>query len=288
MKNKIVKTLAFALLLFVSIATAHYLDLNDKLLFKLFHNDAHLIEKRGFIVKQKTINEIEKNLSGITYNNTTDTLFAITNSPRRIYELNKKGEVLRVIKLKGFKDTEDLTHIKDNLFAILDEGKSGFYIVHIDKNTQTIDISQSQKEFSLDLRKFKNFGLEGISYDVKNDIFYLINERFPKKVVKVQGFFTNEVAKVEMEEKLMKSNFFLSDLSAIHYDEYRDKFYILSDESRLLAKIDNEMNFKKYLDLDISKQMKKMKNPEGFTKDKDGNLFIVGEPNIFLSFIIKP
>ncbi|MCK9546172.1 MAG: hypothetical protein M0Q25_05645 [Sulfurospirillaceae bacterium] len=60
MKKKIVKTLTLALLLFVSIVTAHYLDLNDKLLFKLFHNEARLIEKRGFIVKQKTINEIEK------------------------------------------------------------------------------------------------------------------------------------------------------------------------------------------------------------------------------------
>mgnify|MGYP002148012916 CR=1 FL=1 len=52
------------------------MDLDDKLLYKFFH-----WEEEFSILKQKhkkelvVINEIEKNLSGITYNENTDTLY---------------------------------------------------------------------------------------------------------------------------------------------------------------------------------------------------------------------
>ncbi|MFW3405168.1 SdiA-regulated domain-containing protein, partial [Aliarcobacter butzleri] len=97
-------------------------DLDDKLLYKFFHWEEEFgILKQNHKKELVVINEIEKNLSGITYNENTDTLFAITNSPRDIYELDKNGNVLRKISLKGFKDTEDITYTKDNKFAILDE-----------------------------------------------------------------------------------------------------------------------------------------------------------------------
>ena len=52
---------------------------------------------------------IKNNLSGITYNRITRTLFVITNEPEEIHEINSKGKCLRRIKLKGFKDTEGST-----------------------------------------------------------------------------------------------------------------------------------------------------------------------------------
>lgn len=277
----------FSCLIITLFFILHYFDLNDKILFKLSSQKDSLINKDNFQAKHIEINEIKKNLSGITYNDKTDTLFAITNSPRDIYELDKQGNILRVIDLKGFNDTEDLTYIKDDLFAVLDEEHSAFYVVKIGKDTNLIDISESIKTFSLDLRNFENFGLEGISYDRFTDTFYLVNEKLPKKIVTVQGFMNNDLIRIEEKKELLNNNYYLGDFSAIHFDEYKNRFYILSDESRLLARVDNKIDFKKYLNLEKFKGLNKMLRPEGFTKDSDENFYIVGEPNIFLSITNK-
>ena len=262
----------------------HYTDIDDKLLFKIFHlNEEFSIIKEKHKKELIVINEIEKNLSGITYNENTDTLFAITNSPRDIYELDKSGNILRKISLKGFKDTEDITYIKDNIFAILDEELSSIFIVEIDNNTKVVYRENSLKEFNIDYRYFENFGLEGISYDNIEDEFYIVNERNPKKIISIKGFMTDSNIKINDNEELEFNNVYLSDFSAIHFDKVMRRLYILSDESKILGRVDDKKKFSKYLDLSNDKISSQMTNPEGITKDKEGNFYIVGEPNLFLS-----
>lgn len=170
----------------------HYLDFDDKLLYNLFHSRINNLEfDLHNKYEIKVINEIEKNLSGITYNENSDTFFVITNSPRNIYELDKNGVVLRKIELKGFKDTEDLTYIKDNTYAILDEELSSIFIIKIDIDTKIIYKKNSLKEFNIDYRYFENFGLEGISYDKIEDEFYIVNERNPKKIISIKGIMSD-------------------------------------------------------------------------------------------------
>ena len=222
----------------------HYTDIDDKLLFKIFHlNEEFSIIKEKHKKELIVINEIEKNLSGITYNENTDTLFAITNSPRDIYELDKSGNILRKISLKGFKDTEDITYIKDNIFAILDEELSSFFIVEIDNNTKVVYRENSLKEFNIDYRYFENFGLEGISYDNVEDKFYIVNERNPKKIISIKGFMTDSNIKINDKEELDFNNVYLSDFSAIHFDKVMRRLYILSDESKILGRVDDKKKF---------------------------------------------
>ncbi|MGJ0338889.1 SdiA-regulated domain-containing protein [Aliarcobacter cryaerophilus] len=262
----------------------HLIDLDDKLLFDIFSKDSqNMISHKENIFYFKEIKEIEKNLSGITYSPKTNTLFAITNAPRDIYELDKQGNVLRIIELKGFRDTEDITHIKDDLFAIVDEDLSGFYIVKITNETSLIDRNDSIKNFMIDVRTLENFGLEGISYDLKNDIFYLVNERNPKKVITVKGFMNSNPIVINEKFEIVENNEYLGDFSAINFDNKSKNIYILSEESRILGRVDDKKSFSKFLDLEDNKTSSNMKNPEGITKDSDGNIYIVGEPNHFLS-----
>ncbi|MCT7499508.1 SdiA-regulated domain-containing protein [Aliarcobacter cryaerophilus] len=262
----------------------HLIDLDDKLLFDIFSKDSqNMISHKESIFYFKEIKEIEKNLSGITYSPKTNTLFAISNSPRYIYELDKQGNVLRIIELKGFRDTEDITHIKDDLFAIVDENLSGFYIVKITNETSLINRNDSIKSFMIDVRTFENFGLEGISYDLKNDIFYLVNERNPKKVITVKGFMNSNPIVINEKFEIVENNEYLGDFSAINFDNKSKNIYILSEESRILGRVDDKKSFSKFLDLEDNKTSSNMKNPEGITKDSDGNIYIVGEPNHFLS-----
>lgn len=262
----------------------HFTDLDDRLLYKLFHfGEKFGIIKESHKKELVSIDEIKKNLSGITYNNISDTLFVITNSPRDIYELDKNGKVLRKIDLEGFRDTEDITYVKDDMFAILDEELSGLFIVKIDENTKVISIDDSIKKFILDVRQFENFGLEGISYDEIEDKFYIVNERNPKQIVSIKGIMTNSNIEIKIKDELLENNHYLADFSAIHFDDIEKRLYILSDESGLLGKVDDKKDFSMYLDLYDNEISSKMTNPEGITKDKDGNIYIVGEPNLFLS-----
>lgn len=242
-----------------------------------------MISHKENIFYFKEIKEIEENLSGITYSPKTNTLFAITNAPIDIYELDKQGNVLRIIELKGFRDTEDITYIKDDLFAIVDEDLSGFYIVKITNETSLIDRNDSIKNFMIDVRTLENFGLEGISYDLKNDIFYLVNERNPKKVITVKGFMNSNPIVINEKFEIVENNEYLGDFSAINFDNKSKNIYILSEESRILGRVDDKKSFSKFLDLEDNKTSSNMKNPEGITKDSDGNIYIVGEPNHFLS-----
>ena len=262
----------------------HYLDFDDKLLYNLFHSRINNLEfDLHNKYEIKVINEIEKNLSGITYNENSDTFFVITNSPRNIYELDKNGVVLRKIELKGFKDTEDLTYIKDNTYAILDEVLRSIFIIKIDIETKIIYKKNSLKEFNIDYRYFENFGLEGISYDKIEDEFYIVNERNPKKIISIKGIMSDSKITIEDKKELQSNNLYLSDFSAIHYDEAMRRFYVLSEENKLLARVDQQIDFNKYLDLSNIKISSPMTNPEGITKDGKGNVYIVGEPNLFLS-----
>ncbi|MFW2524125.1 SdiA-regulated domain-containing protein [Aliarcobacter butzleri] len=278
------KKLLIFFLTIITFVVIHSMDLDDKLLYKFFHwEEEFSILKQNHKKELVVINEIGKNLSGITYNENTDTLFAITNSPRDIYELDKNGNVLRKISLKGFKDTEDITYIKNNKFAILDEELNGLFIVDINDDTKFISIDDSIKKFIFDIKRFENFGLEGISYDKTEDKFYMVNERNPKKIVSVKGIIGNNQLEVNIKDELLENNFYLADLSAIYFDDIDRRLYVLSDESALLGLIDDKKDFRKYLDLMDNEISSKMKNSEGITRDKEGNIYIVSEPNLFFS-----
>ena len=262
-----------------------YGDLDDKYLFNISSDNLKKIDTQKSLNVEflKVITEIKDNLSGITYSPKTDTLFAITNAPRFVYELSKKGEILRTIELLGFNDTEDITYIEDDLFAIVDEENKTFYVVRIKENQTSINIFESIKQVKLDYNYFENFGLEGITYNKTKDEFYLVNERLPKKVISVEGLMSGKTLKIKTLDNLIKNNYYLSDLSAIHFDNIKKELFLLSDESKILAMVNQEGDFISFFDIKADPYLSKMIHPEGVTTDNDGNIYIVGEPNIFLS-----
>ena len=278
----LLSTFFFFLLLFLLL---DYGDLDDKYLFNVSSDNLKKIDTQKSLNIEflKVITEIEDNLSGVTYSPKTDTLFAITNAPRFVYELSKKGEILRTIELLGFNDTEDITHIEDDLFAIVDEENKTFYVVRIKENQTSINIFESIKQVKLDYNYFENFGLEGITYNKSKDEFYLVNERLPKKVISVEGLMSGKTLKIKTLDNLIKNNYYLSDLSAIHFDNIKKELFLLSDESKILAMVNQEGDFISFFDIKADPYLSKMIHPEGITTDNDGNIYIVGEPNIFLS-----
>ncbi len=237
-------------------------------------------------IEAKKIKEIKKNLSGITYNKNTDTLFAITNSPRDIYELTLQGDVLRVIDLKGFKDTEGIVYLNKNLYAIVDERKARVSLIKIDEKTKKIGKKDTIHILSLNINSYKNFGYEGIAYYNEKDTLFIVNEKFPMQLIKVTNFLGNKNLDISFENGLTTFNHFMNDYSGLHFDTNSKHLLFLSDESKLISEVSldgTQVSFAK-LKKGFLGLKKDIPQAEGITMDEEGILYLVSEPNLFYSF----
>lgn len=237
-------------------------------------------------IDAKEIKEIKKNLSGITYNENTKTLFAITNSPRNIYELSLDGEHIRTIKLNGFKDTEGITYIEEDKYAIVDERKKRIYLLTINENTKAINKEDTKSIFKFKLNSYKNFGFEGIAYDNEKKTFFIANEKFPVELIKVSNLLEEDNLSISLGAGLSRLNHFMDDYSGLHFDKRTRHLLFLSDESKSIAEID--MNGTQISFAELEKRFlglkKDIPQPEGITMDENSNLYIVSEPNLFYKF----
>ncbi len=77
-----------------------------------------------------------RNASGLAFNNDTGSLFLVQDSPPWIHEVSKNGKILRTMEIENANDTESITYLGNNLFAILEESSSMVYICKIDSRTK--------------------------------------------------------------------------------------------------------------------------------------------------------
>ena len=235
-------------------------------------------------IEAKEFSNIEKNLSGLTYNFLTNTFFAISNRPRNIYELNKNGDIIRQIKLSGFKDTEGITHIKNDTFALVDEKKESVIIIKIDSSTNHINYEDS-KAIKLEIQNFENFGFEGVTYNSFKNTILIANEKFPMKIIEISNWETNNpiLQKSEIFENIKQ---YVSDISSFTFNEKTNNFIILSDESKMILEVNQKGKLLSYQYLTKGKMYLEndIPQPEGITIDKENNIYIVSEPNLFYKF----
>lgn len=245
------------------------------------------LDKYQVQIDAKKINGIKKNLSGITYSSTTNLLYAVSNSPRIIYELTKNGKLLREIKLYGFKDTEGISFVRDNLFSVVDERRQTIYVFEINNNTKEIYEKDVVHKFALKIDTFKNFGFEGIAYNSNKDDFFIVNERLPMKIIKISNWLNREgILSISSEDHMNKMNNFMSDFSGLHFNTINNSVLFLSDQSKLLTEVSLDGDKLSFMDLEkgFFGLNADIPQAEGVTLDNEGNLYIVSEPNLFYRY----
>ena len=245
------------------------------------------LEDYQVVVEAKEFSFIKDNLSGITYREDNNRLYAITNSPRKIYELSISGELIREIELYGFKDTEGITHVKGDIFSIVDEKMQQMYVIEIKENTTKIDIAQVKDILTININSYKNFGYEGITYDKVQKSFYIANEKFPVQVIKISNFFSKRNLDITFDAGLTFMNHFMLDFSDLFFHQKSGHLLFLSDESKMLAEVDSKSGAQISF-IQIEKGFlglkKDIPQAEGITMDTKDNLYIVSEPNLFYIF----
>lgn len=240
---------------------------------------ACLGDRRGkldTIMQPTIVKGIHKNLSGLTWNPETRTLFATTNQPEYLYELSLEGKLLRSIKLIDFEDTEGLTHIQGNIFAIVEERKGVLNILHVPDNATEV-ARDGHVCVDLGVASSKNKGLEGVSYDPETRTLFTMREGRPFIRFDIsldEQFRPVDVKSVQLPQ--MKVN----DAASLVFSP-NGHYWILSEASTQIVELDSDGAVLRSFDLDVDR---KKFQPEGITLCLDGVIYITGEPNLLAAY----
>ncbi len=232
---------------------------------------------------------VKQNLSGITYNKKTGTLFVITNGPTQIYEISTNGECLRNIELTGFEDTEGIVHLYDSLFAVLEERKRSLDIIQIESKTNQIAVNDIVQSLSLCFDDKDNKGFEGIAYDSEKSSFYIVKEKPPLQLLKVEGLANKNRINISAQQQIIRFDLFMEDFSGLHFDFRTRHLLFLSDESKLAAEVSLQGEQISFMDLEkgFSGLNEDIPQAEGITMDDMRNIYVVSEPNLLYKFSKK-
>lgn len=212
---------------------------------RLFYTDSSIMPKETSTSKESWLNDyvlasshtlpcLEKQLSGITYCPQSRTLFVVTSSPPKLYEIDKSGICLREIPLTCFNETEGIVYLGGKRFAIIEERAHTLNIVEIDSKTTSVNRSNVIKVLQIDLKDKDNKGFEGIAYDDVERCFYLVNEKNPIQLITIKGVLGNgKTIRISLEPDFILGKLFMDDFSGLHFDPDTRHLHFLSDESKL-------------------------------------------------------
>lgn len=237
---------------------------------------------------------VNDDLSGLTYNPETGTLFAVINGAPLLLELSVEGEVLRRIPVQGVRDMEGLTHVGGNQYVIAKERDQRLLLVTITDATRELDLS-SVPSLVVALDEPGNKAFEGVSWDQANGRLLVVRERDPLRVLAVRGFVdavAGEALNLDITEIKSEgsSYLFMSDLSSVSVHPGSGHVLLLSDESHMVVEYDAAHTPLSLLGLwrGMSGLSKTVPQAEGMAVDDHDRIYIVSEPNLFYRFVPEP
>ncbi len=230
---------------------------------------------------------LEAETSGLAWHEPSNTLFTITGKIPKLAQLSLEGDLLREIRLIGATDTEGVEALSDGRFAIIDEKLGKLFIFPLPDGDE-IDINQQvQVDLAVmdpSILQPRNKSLEGLAWDERNTQFLFVKERDPMALYTLPYNLSNDTHGTL--QKLPSEQLFVRDLSGLAIDKRSGNLLVLSDESRVLLvmnRLGDVVNFISFAG-GVNGLKKRIEQAEGVAIDKEGTLYVVGEPNIFYTF----
>jgi len=233
---------------------------------------------------------LSRNLSGLTYNVQTGTLFSVVNRPAQVAEISTEGRLIRLIDIVGLKDPEGITYVDGNTYVISDEASHSLYWVQIAATDRRLSVA-SVPRLTLGIDKVHNASLEGVSWDSNANRLFVVKEKLPLRVLVITGlhaYRSEPVFNVGINEwkSSNASSLFMSDLSSLTYHEPTGKLLLLSDESALIVEYGADGSPVDMLPLwkGLHGLTRTVPQPEGLAMGSDGAMYVLSEPNLFYRF----
>lgn len=288
-------------MLFVSLLVAGYqmraLHLDDRLYYWLttpavsqWAPDSLLGRNYKVQVDAKVVGGVQNNLSGITYDEQRDHLWAVLNNPEELLAMSKEGEVLARYPLSGFSDVEDVTYLGDGLLLLAEEREHRLVVVPVPTRAGAL-FREDYHGLTLGIQRGGNQGFEGVGYDRARDRLFVAKEHSPMKLYEIRGLKSSLNGNFGLEiidqQDWIRDSVFASDLSSVHFDARTGHLALLSDESKRIMELDGDsgklISFRNLND-NFAGLGKSVPQGEGMTFDDQGNLYIISEPNLFYRF----
>ena len=243
---------------------------------------------------------LAQEVSAVTYNPDTDTLFVLGDGGTSVVQVTKTGQLIDSMTLApggspqgtDFYDPEGLTYVGGGKFVLVEERyRQANLFTYVPNTTLTRSGAQTVKLGTT----IGNIGIEGISYDPLTNGFIAVKETQPEGIFQTgidfaAGTATNGSATTENSTNLFNPAlagladfadvFALSNLPSLSGQPDFNNLLILSQESGKIVEIDRSGNVASSLTI-VSDPGNPLSVPdqqhEGLTVDRDGNLYVVSE-----------
>lgn len=234
---------------------------------------SYALPRGDFSTNPAVINAHE--VSAITYNWDTQTLFVVGDEGGHITEVSLDGVPLSKMAILGFNDPEGLTYVGNGQLMLVEERNRDVYRVTYASGGFVFKTSLT----AIDLGTFvDNIGLEGISYDPRDGSFVTVKEKTPQEVNANQLDFTAFTATTS---PIFTPNLGVADIADVQVlstvpslagSAEADHLLLVSQESRVLLEVDRAGNVLGQFSLSGLPD-----SVEGVTIDPDGNIYLVAE-----------
>lgn len=233
---------------------------------------------------------VSQNLSGLTYDETRDQLWAVINGPEELLALSKDGELLARYPLNGFSDVEGVTYLGDNLLLLAEERDQALVVVEIPAQAGPL-FREDYRALTIGIDLGGNQGFEGVGYDRARDRLFVVKEHSPRKLYEIRGLKASVQGHFNLQvidrQAWIDRKVFATDFSSVHYDEQTGHLALLSDESQVMIELDAQdgklISFRSLFS-GFAGLQQSVPQGEGLTLDDQGNLYLVSEPNLFYRF----
>jgi len=247
------------------------------------------LDRYRVVLEAQPIEGLDDDISALTYDPDSKTLFTVTNARSELIELSLDGRILRRVPLTGFGDPEAVEYVGPNSYVITDERQQRLIRVRLEDDTMFLDAGDAE-QLTLGIGLNGNKGFEGLAYDSAGKRLFVAKERDPMLIYEVHGFPHDNPEKPYavhvVQDRKRDSRLFVRDLSSLQFDERSGHLLALSDESRLVLELDVQGQPLSTLSLRKGFQGLQATVPqaEGIAMDDAGTIYLVSEPNLFYVF----
>ncbi len=269
-----------------------------RLAFLQWNADSASSEKAIFLndyfvtTEAQSIDNLNDDVSALTFDPNRRTLFAVTNQHPSIVELSLDGRLLRRVQLHGFNDPEAIEYFAKDQYVVTDERDQRLVKVRLKDGVTEVNSADFQ-QLSLGIDLNGNKGFEGLAYDHRNKRLFVAKERDPVRIYEIKGFPQVDASKPMavqiVDDPERNAGLFVSDLSSLQFDDYSGHLLALSDQSHLILELDVTGWPISKMSLRAGQHglQKTVPQAEGVAMDDEGVLYLVSEPNLFYVFHSK-